>query len=88
MQRLRIPSAISAVNTCKVELELLYEPDNAIGMATVNVETPDVVSRRVLVLSGGAVLALLLATAAFFALRGRTAPLWLTRHSSDRPTTP
>jgi hypothetical protein len=41
-----------------------------------------------MVLAGGVVLAVLLATAAFFALRGRAAPLWLTRHPTDRPTTP
>lgn len=57
-------------------------------MVIVSVDPSDVVSRRVLVLSGGVVVALLLAIGAFFALRGRTAPLWLTRHPTDRTTTP
>jgi len=57
-------------------------------MVTVSVNPSEVVSRRVMVLSGGLVMALLLAIGAFFGLRGRTAPLWLTRHSADRPTTP
>lgn len=51
-------------------------------------ETPDVVSRRVLLFSGGLALVLLLAIGAFFALRRRTAPLWVTRHSATSITTP
>jgi len=41
-----------------------------------------------LLFSGGLVLVLLLATAAFFALRGRTAPRWVTRHSIVPTATP
>ena len=41
-----------------------------------------------LLLSGGLVLVLLLAIGAFFALRGRTAPLWITGHSTARTATP
>jgi|RifCSP13_3_1023840.scaffolds.fasta_scaffold745368_1 hypothetical protein len=41
-----------------------------------------------MVLSGGVVVALLLAIGAFFGLRGRIRPLWLTKPSSDRTTTP
>lgn len=41
-----------------------------------------------LLFSGGLVLVLLLAIGAFFALRGRTAPRWVTRHSATSATTP
>ncbi|MBI2072968.1 MAG: hypothetical protein HYT81_08060 [Gemmatimonadetes bacterium] len=44
-------------------------------------------SRRMLLFSGGVVLALVLAIGAFFALRGRTVPLWGTRPSTPRATT-
>lgn len=44
----------------------------------------EMASRRVLLVSGGVALVLVLATATFFALRGRTAPLWVTRHSTSQ----
>ena len=56
-------------------------------MASVNAGNPDNVSRRVLLLSGGLALVLLLAIGAFVALRGRTAPLWVTRHSTPPTAT-
>jgi hypothetical protein len=46
------------------------------------------VSRRVLWFSGALALLLLLAIGAFLALRGRTAPLWVTRHAATQSTTP
>ncbi len=50
--------------------------------------THDVVSRRVLLTSGGLLLVLGLAIGAFFALRGRLTPLWLERHVVPRSATP
>ena len=38
--------------------------------------------------SGAMALLLLLALGAFLALRGRAAPLWVTRHASSQNTTP
>lgn len=58
-------------------------------MATVNIPNRDeMVSRRVMLVSGGMVLALLLAIGAFFALRRRTVPLWLTRHAGNPSSAP
>jgi len=42
----------------------------------------------VLWVSGTLALLLLLAIGAFLALRGRTAPLWVTRHSGTASLTP
>lgn len=53
-----------------------------------NATNPEIVSRRVLLLSGALVLVLLLTVGAFVVLRGRTAPLWVTRHSTPHATTP
>jgi len=53
----------------------------------VNAPSPDdVVSRRVLIISGAVGVVLLLAIGAFLGLRGRSAPLWVTRHAPDRAT--
>ncbi len=41
-----------------------------------------------LLFSSGLVLVLLLGIGSFFALRGRTEPLWLTRHAAPRTATP
>ena len=48
---------------------------------------PEIVSQRVLRLSAGLALLLVLAIGAFIALRGRTAPLWLSRHGTVQSTT-
>jgi hypothetical protein len=54
----------------------------------VNAEPVQFVSRRVLWVSGAVAFLLLLAISAFLALRGRAAPLWVTRPSSSLSTTP
>jgi len=46
----------------------------------VNRSDPEIVSRRVLWLSAGLTLALLLALAAFFTLQHRVTPLWVVSH--------
>jgi hypothetical protein len=54
----------------------------------VNAESDQFVHRRVLWFSGALALLLLLAMGAFLALRGRTAPLWVTRHAASQSITP
>ncbi len=53
-----------------------------------NAEPVQFVSRRVLWVSAAMAFLLLLALGAFLALRGRTAPLWPTRHSASPSFTP
>lgn len=53
-----------------------------------NAEPIQFVSRRVLWFSGTLAVLLLLAMGAFVAQRGRTAPLWVTRHSASQSPTP
>lgn len=53
-----------------------------------NAEPVQFVSRRVLWVSGAMALLLLLAIGTFLALRGRTAPLWDTRHAAAPTLTP
>lgn len=53
-----------------------------------NAEPVQYVSRRFLWVSAALALLLLLAMGAFLVLRGRTAPLWVTRHSATPSLTP